>query len=84
MEISLLVDRIRGRLGDQTEVFVRDLTGNGDHFEAFVVSSIFAGKSRIQKHQLVMDPLKDLMSGPLHALTIKTYTPEEWEIAQNA
>lgn len=56
------------------EVMVRDLTGGGDHFEAIVVSASFKGKSRIEQQRMVFDPLKDLLKGPLHALTLKTYS----------
>lgn len=61
------------------EVEVRDTTGGGDHFEARVISQAFAGKSMVQQHQLVYAALKDkLATGELHALALKTYTPEQW------
>ena len=53
--------------------------GDGQHFEALVVSAEFAGKSRVQRHQRVYQTLGDRMRGEIHALSIKTYTPEEWE-----
>jgi len=53
--------------------------GDGRHFEALVVSDAFAGKTRIQRHQLVYQALGDRMREEIHALSIKTYTPEEWE-----
>lgn len=56
------------------EVMVRDLTGNGNHFEAIVISSIFKGKSRLQQQRMVFEPLKEVLKGPLHALTVKTYS----------
>lgn len=55
------------------------VTGDGQHFEAIVVSTEFAGKSRIQRQQLVYRTLGDRMTGEIHALSMKTYTPEEWE-----
>lgn len=59
--------------------------GDGAHFTALVICSAFAGKSRLQKQQLVYDTVrKQLMDGTLHALSIKTLTPEEWqEINEN-
>jgi acid stress-induced BolA-like protein IbaG/YrbA len=54
------------------------VSGDGQHFEAIVVSEEFAGKSRIQRHQLVYQSLGDRMRGEIHALSMKTYTPEEW------
>lgn len=54
------------------------VTGDGQHFEAVVVSVEFAGKSRIQRQQLVYQTLGDRMKGEIHALSMKTFTPEEW------
>ncbi|MDO8206521.1 MAG: BolA family protein [Gallionella sp.] len=59
------------------------VTGDGQHFEAVVVSAEFAGKSRIQRHQLVYQTLGDRMRGEIHALSMKTYTPEEWSKVSN-
>jgi len=52
--------------------------GDGHHFEAVVVSDAFAGKSRVQRHQLVYQTLGDRMREEIHALSMKTYTPQEW------
>lgn len=63
-----------------SEVEVRDYTGTGDHYEARVVSPDFAGKAMVQQHQLVYAPLQQwLKSGELHALALKTYSPEQWK-----
>ncbi len=58
------------------------VAGDGAHFEAVVVSEEFAGKSRIQRHQRVFQTLGDRMRGEIHALSIKTYTPQEWQEQQ--
>ena len=64
----------------ESQVEVKDLTGTGDHFEARVVSPAFAGKSMIEQHQLVYAPLADLLkTGELHALALKTYSPDQWK-----
>lgn len=55
------------------------VTGDVQHFEAVVVSAEFAGKSRIQRQQLVYKTLGERMTGEIHALSMKTFTPEEWE-----
>jgi acid stress-induced BolA-like protein IbaG/YrbA len=55
------------------------VTGDGQHFEAIIVSQEFAGKSRIQRQQRVYKTLGDRMNGEIHALSMKTYTPDEWE-----
>ena len=53
--------------------------GDGQHFEAVIVSAEFAGKNRVQRQQRVNDVLRALFnSGELHALSMKTHTPEEW------
>ncbi|MBW4649066.1 MAG: BolA family transcriptional regulator [Kastovskya adunca ATA6-11-RM4] len=59
---------------------VQDLTGGGDHLQALVVSSEFEGKSLIKQHQLVYGALQNEMaSEAIHALALKTYTPQAWE-----
>jgi len=55
------------------------VTGDGQHFEAVVVSEEFAGKSRVQRHQRVYQALGERMREEIHALSMKTLTPEEWE-----
>jgi stress-induced morphogen len=61
-------------------VKITDLTGGGDHYQAVVVSAQFAGKSLIQQHQLVYSTVSEAMaSGAIHALALKTYTPETWQ-----
>lgn len=59
---------------------VRDLTGGGDHFQVMVVSSLFAGKGLVDQHQMVYSALKEALgSERIHALALKTYTPDQWE-----
>ncbi|MBX3709039.1 MAG: BolA family transcriptional regulator [Gammaproteobacteria bacterium] len=54
--------------------------GDGAHFTAIVICPAFAGKSRIQRQQMVYDTVRSqLLDGTLHALSIKTFTPEEWD-----
>jgi stress-induced morphogen len=55
----------------------RDLTGTLDHYELTVVSELFAGLSLVDRHRRVYAALAEPLKGPLHALTLKTYTPEE-------
>ena len=59
-----------------------ELAGDGQHFEALVVSAEFRGKSRVQQHQLVYKALGDRMRAEIHALSMRTYSPEEWQAAQ--
>jgi acid stress-induced BolA-like protein IbaG/YrbA len=58
-----------------------EVEGDGQHFSAVIVSNAFAGKSRIQRHQLVYAALGDRMREEIHALSMKTLTPEEWQAA---
>lgn len=53
-----------------------EVSGDGHHFEAVVCSGAFAGKSRIQQHQLVYATLGDRMREQIHALSLKTVLPE--------
>jgi stress-induced morphogen len=57
-------------------VQVEDLTGGGDHFRAEIVSDRFEGLSRIDQHKLVYDVFGAEVGGPIHALSIKTSTPD--------
>lgn len=72
---------VQAKLPD-AQVIVKDLTGGGDHLEAIVVSSKFEGKTRVKQHQLVYSALQEAMaSEAIHALALKTYTPEAWKAA---
>ena len=55
-----------------------EVVGDGQHFQALVVSTAFAGKSRVQRHQLVYAALGGRMREESHALSMRTLTPEEW------
>lgn len=52
--------------------------GDGQHFEAVIVSSQFEGKRPVQRHQIVYAVLGDRMREEIHALSMKTLTPAEW------
>jgi stress-induced morphogen len=79
VEAEALRERIRQGLGQVSHLEVRDLTGTKDHWEALIVSDAFSGKSRIEQHQMVYAALGELMAGPVHALALRTYSPESWE-----
>jgi acid stress-induced BolA-like protein IbaG/YrbA len=55
-----------------------EVTGDGQHFEAVIVSGEFRGKNRVQQHQVVYRALGDRMREEIHALSMRTFTPEEW------
>ena len=54
---------------------------DGQHFEALVVSAQFTGKNMVQQHQLVYRALGDRMRQEIHALSLRTLTPEAWAAA---
>ena len=56
-----------------------EMDGDGTHFTAVIVSDVFAGKNMVQQHRIVYQALGDRMGTDIHALSIQTYTPEEWE-----
>lgn len=58
------------------------VVGDGQHFEAVIVSEEFAGLSRIQRQQRVNKTLGERMTTDIHALSMKTFTPQEWQEKQ--
>jgi acid stress-induced BolA-like protein IbaG/YrbA len=55
-----------------------EVSGDGAHFEAVIVSPQFAGLTRVRQHQLVYAALGERMREEIHALSMKTFSPEEW------
>lgn len=60
------------------EAVVVDDVNDGEHFTARVTSSEFSGKNLVQQHQLVYKALGEHMRSDIHALALKTYTPDQW------
>lgn len=77
MDPEIIRTRIASQLaGARAEV--RDTTGTGDHFEAFVVADAFEGRSLVERHQLVYGLFREeLASERIHALALKTLAPSE-------
>ena len=75
MDLGEIERMIKQALPDAT-VTIEDLRGDGDHYAAHVVSSSFAGKSRVQQHQMVYHALQDRMGNELHALALQTSVPD--------
>jgi stress-induced morphogen len=75
MAASEIENLIKEALPD-AEIRIDDLRGDGDHYLANVVSAAFAGKSRVQQHQMVYEALQGRMGGELHALALQTSAPE--------
>lgn len=55
-----------------------EVAGDGEHFQALIVSREFEGRSRVQRHQLVYAALGGRMREEIHALSMRTLTPQEW------
>lgn len=75
--------RIREMIEQGIPTSFVEVAGDGTHFQAVVVSERFAGKSPIERHKLVYAALGDAMESEIHAISMKTYTPEQWEKLNN-
>ena len=71
-EIKAIIET--GMPGSSVEV-----DGDGTNFEAVIVSDTFNGKTLLERHKLVYNALGEAMKEKIHALSLKTYTPEQWE-----
>lgn len=69
--------RLREAFPD-ADIQLEDLTGTKDHYQVRIVSKSFEGVTPIQQHQKVYTALAEEMKGPIHALALKTFTPEGW------
>ena len=74
MDPAQIVSLIKESIPD-ADVQIEDLRGDGDHYAAYVVSSAFAGKTRVQQHQMVYAALQGRMGEELHALALQTAAP---------
>ena len=72
-------DLIKNYIAAGLECTHLEVDGDGQHFTALIVSPAFAGKRLIQRHQLVYAALGDRMKAEIHALSMKTLTPEEYQ-----
>ena len=61
------------------KVEVVDTTGTKDHFSAVVISDSFDGLNLVEQHQVVYKAVGDHMTREIHALQLKTYSPQQWE-----
>lgn len=71
-------DTLKAYIADGLPCDELQVAGDGHHFEALIVSPLFSGKNRVQQHQVVYKALGDRMREEIHALSMKTYSPEEW------
>jgi stress-induced morphogen len=72
-------------LAPNTQAEVIDMTGTQDHYQAVVVSPAFVGKMMIEQHRMVFGLVQaEVDSGEVHALTLKTYTPDQFNKVQKS
>ena len=69
---------IRRYIAQQLACERLDVDGDGQHFTALIVSAAFSGKTRVQRHQLVYGALGERMRSEIHALSMRTLTPDEY------
>ncbi len=78
--MPMTVQELESSLRDafpEGEIAIEDLAGDGDHYQARIISPAFRGLSRVRQHQLVYAALKGRMGGELHALALETAPPAE-------
>jgi len=74
---------VRKRLSEELADCEIQVENDGNHFLVIAIGERFAGMNRVKKQQLVYGVLEDaLKDGSIHALTIKAFTPEEWQARQ--
>ena len=76
MNMQEIEQLIREALPD-AQIHIDDLRGDGDHYAARVISAAFAGKSRVEQHQMVYRALRGRMGDQLHALALQTGVPAD-------
>ena len=78
----MTVDEVKALIESAIESSQAKVSGDGSMFEATVISTHFEGLTPVKKQQMVYKAVNDqIVSGDIHALTIKAYTPSEWETA---
>ena len=68
---------------DNATAYILDPMNDGQHLQAIVISPAFEGIPLIKQHKMVMSPLKEAFAESVHALGVKTFTPEKWEQVKN-
>jgi acid stress-induced BolA-like protein IbaG/YrbA len=71
--------QVRQYIADGLSCDHLEVDGDGSHFEAVIVSAAFEGKRPIARHQLVYSVLGDRMKAEIHALSMRTLTPDEYK-----
>jgi len=80
--IDLIKNKIQESLPN-AQIYVLDPNQDGEHFEALVIAEEFTGLSLVKQHQLVMNALKEEFKEKVHALALKTFSPEKWALKKD-
>lgn len=83
--MTSIIDEIKETLQSalpNSEVHVLDPRNDQTHLEAIVISPLFSGVPLVTQHKMVMQPLNEHFKSGLHALALKTYTPDQWKKRQ--
>ncbi len=75
-------EHVRQYIADHLECEHLEVKGDGAHFEALIVSKAFEGKRTLARHQVVYQALGERMREEIHALSMRTLTPDEYEASQ--
>lgn len=76
-------EQVRQYIADHLECDHIEVYGDGSHFEALIVSPAFEGKRSIARHQLVYKAMGERMKAEVHALSMRTLTPDEYKANPN-
>lgn len=76
-------EEIKSMIENRISTSYINVTGDGKHFEAIVVSDAFEGKMPVDRHKLIYETLGDAMKEDIHALSLKTYTTQQWKNLNN-
>lgn len=78
-----MIEQIQALIEQHIDTQELRVDGDGSHFQVIVVSDSFSGLNAVKKQQMVYAAVNEhIESGAIHALTIKAYTPAEWEKAK--
>lgn len=78
-DIKIIIEQ---NIPDAT-AYVLDPMNDGQHLQAMVISPVFEGMMLIKQHQMVMQPLTKAFATSVHALGLKTFTPQKWELEKS-
>ncbi len=77
--MGIEIEEIKSLIGSGISASYIDVVGDGTHFRAIVVSDDFENKITLDRHKLVYKALGESMVEDIHAISLKTYTPDQWQ-----